>query len=172
MINLFLNSCLSKGHFLKFIGIAALLCSLAASTAHAQGPEGKSFGFGIVLGTLDGASVKIWTAYDQAFVADFGGSWFGPVRLQGDYLWHFNAFHSRIVKMYAGPGLAIAFGNAEYFDEGGASTVGIGARVMFGVNVIPVETPLEIYVGIGPLIGFVPAFGAGIDGEVGIRFYP
>jgi hypothetical protein len=172
MKNKTLNSCLLKTTAFKIIIAASLLPLFLPQRARAQGPEGKSFGFGIVLGTLDAGSIKVWTTPDQAFVADFGGSWFGPLRLQGDYLWHFDAFHSRIVKMYAGPGLAVAFGNAEYFNEDGTSTVGIGARVMFGVNIIPRTVPLEIFVELGPLIGFVPNVGVGIDAGVGIRFYP
>ena len=163
-------SCLSR----KVLLLIPIMLWMSAPAAHAQGPEGKSFGFGIVLGTLDGASVKIWTASDQAFIVDFGGSWFGPLRLEGDYDWHFNPFHSTIVKMYAGPGLALAFGNGDeqYFGEDHTSSVGVGVRVMFGVNIIPHSAPLEIYLGVGPLIGLVPAIGAGVDAEVGIRFYP
>lgn len=174
MRNKTLNSCLLKTAAFKFVVVASFLILFLPQMTRAQGPAGKSFGFGIVLGTLNGASIKLWTAPDQAFVADFGGSGFGPLRLQGDYLWHFDAFHSRIVKMYAGPGLGIAFGNSDerYFGDEGASSVGIAARVMFGVNIIPRNVPLEIFVEVGPLIGFVPAVGAGVDGGVGIRFYP
>src|SRR5579872_1137096 len=80
------------------------------SLLRAQGPEGKSFGFGLILGEPLGGTVKFWTSYDNAFVGDIGASYFGSPRIQADYLWHFDPFHSHIVKMYAGPGLAIGFG--------------------------------------------------------------
>jgi len=153
----------------------AMAFFLSPSIAQAQGPEGKSFGFGILLGTPLGATVKLWTAPDQAFVGDIGASYFGPLRIQADYLWHFSPFHSYIVKMYAGPGLALAFGssNDRFFDdEDNASHLGVGARVMFGINIIPERTPVEIFLEVGPMIAFVPAVGVGIDGGVGIRFYP
>jgi len=174
-----LNSCLLKTTLFKFIIAASLLTSFIPQMVRAQGPEGKSFGFGIILGTPLGVTVKLWTASDQAFVADFGGSYFGPLRLQADYLWHFDAFHSSIVKMYAGPGLGLAFGNGDnrFFDDhphpvDGPNQLGVGVRVMFGVNIIPRRTPVEIFAEIGPLIAFVPNTGVGVDGGVGIRFYP
>jgi hypothetical protein len=181
-----LNSCLSR-KCLPLIPIAMRKCLLllpialwmSVEPAHAQGPEGKSFGFGIILGTPLGVTVKLWTAPDQAFVADFGGSYFGPLRLQADYLWHFDAFHSSIVKMYAGPGLGLAFGNGgdRFFNNDedhpdAQNELGVGVRVMFGVNIIPRRAPVEIFAEVGPLIAFVPNVGVGVDGGVGIRFYP
>lgn len=150
---------------------------MAPSLAQAQGPEGRSFGFGIILGTPLGATVKLWTASDQAFVGDIGASYFGPLRVQADYIWHFDVFHSYIVKMYAGPGLALAFGHTddnEFFDddEPGSTHFGVGGRVIVGLNIIPRRTPVEIFAELGPMIAFVPTVGVGLDGGIGIRFYP
>ncbi len=81
----------------------------------------------------------------------------------------------RVVKLYAGPGLVLAFGegNGPYggreFD--GGNGVGIAVRGMFGVNVIPERTPLEMFLGMGPIIGFSPA-GVDLDLAAGMRFYP
>ncbi len=174
------NSCLFSFNRGFSIGIF-LIFLLSSSILKAQGPEGKSFGFGIILGTPVGVNVKLWTASDQAFVADFGESYFGPLRLEADYLWHFDAFHSAIVKMYAGPGLGLAFGNGDddnrFFDDhphgpDAPDHLGVGVRVMFGINIIPRRTPIEIFAEIGPMIAFVPNVGVGVDGGVGIRFYP
>ncbi|MFI5201290.1 MAG: hypothetical protein ACHQNE_02770, partial [Candidatus Kapaibacterium sp.] len=82
-----------------------------------------------------------------------------------------------IVKMYAGPGLAVAIGHSddnEFFDddEPGSSHLGVGARVIVGLNIIPRRTPVEIFAELGPLIVFVPNTGVVLDGAVGIRFYP
>jgi len=150
--------------------------ALCSTECLAQGPGGNSFGFGLVVGDPLGLTVKLWTNPVNAFVFDIGESNFGPTRLDADYLWHFDPFHSRIVKMYAGPGLALAFGsgNGIYggreFDHGD-NGVGIAARVMFGLNVIPSRTPLEIFLELGPIIGISPG-GAGLDVAAGIRFYP
>ncbi len=161
-----------KATFLVF-GLFAL--TLGSTECRAQGPDGRSFGFGLVLFDPLGATVKVWTNPVNAFVFDIGASDFGPTRLDADYLWHFDAFQSRIVKLYAGPGLVLAFGNGNgpfgrrEFD--GESNVGIAARVMFGLNIIPARTPLEIFFEMGPLIGLSPG-GVGFDIAAGIRFYP
>ncbi len=158
--------------------IVVLTFFLSSLPVKAQGPEGNSFGFGLILGDPLGLTVKIWTNSTNAFVGDLGSSDFGPLRLQGDYLWHFDAFHSRIVKMYAGPGIALAFGNGDGifhehpFHPPDDHGVGIGARVIFGVNIIPRQTPIEIFFELGPLVAFSPGVGVGIDVGVGIRFYP
>src|SRR5690349_16128112 len=97
--------------------LAILSISSISSSLHAQGPNGGDFGFGIILGEPIGGTVKIWTARDQAFAASIGGnSYFGSLRIGADYLWHFDVFHSQVVKMYSGPGLVIGFGEGnEYF---------------------------------------------------------
>ncbi len=142
----------------------------------AQGPDGRSFGFGLILFDPLGLTVKVWTNPVNAFVFDIGASYFGPPRFDADYLWHFDAFHSHVVKMYAGPGIALAFGdgNGIYggreFDRGDNGT-GVGVRVMFGLNIIPERTPLELFFEMGPLVGLSPT-GVDLDIAAGIRFYP
>lgn len=150
--------------------------------AMGQGPGGRDFGFGIVLGEPLGATVKLWTAPDQALVGSIGGSYFGSPRIGSDYIWHFDAFHSSIVKMYAGPGLAIGFGDGvyygyykkhgDYFFVREPGTTGIAMRVVVGINVIPRRTPIELFLEAGPLIGISPSFGGAFDLGLGIRFYP
>ena len=178
-----LNSCLvCPITFQRGVKLCSLILVmlLGNSSLRAQGPEGKSFGFGLILGEPLGGTVKFWTNPENAFVADIGASYFGSPRIQGDYLWHFDAFHSRIVKMYAGPGVALGFGNRHrvFFYRGDKyvttedNQFGFGVRAMFGINVIPARTPLEIFLEAGPLIAMIPEFHAFFDFGVGIRFYP
>ncbi len=141
--------------------------------------HGKKFGFGIVLGEPTGGTVKFWTQTNNAFVVDLGASYFGSPRIGVDYLWHFDAFHSNIAKLYAGPGAALGIGEGNGFWYKGKkegiyyhSGVGLGIRGVFGVNVVPDETPLEFFFEIGALIGLAPDFGSGIDAALGLRFYP
>lgn len=143
---------------------------------------GRTFGFGIMFGDPTGATLKFWTSRENAFVVDVGSSYFGSIRFNGDYLWHFDAFHSQVVKLYAGPGAVVGIGEGRrywwykddherfYFREKG--DVGIGVRGIFGLNIIPKRAPLEIFLEFGVLIGIVPDFGTGVDAGVGIRFYP
>jgi hypothetical protein len=156
---------------------------LMATSSNAQGPEGKDFGFGLVVGQPLGATVKYWTAADQAIVGSIGASYFGEPRLNADYHWHFNAFKSDVAKLYAGPGLSVGFGNGRYYgyynDHGKVyyfirepGETGFGARLMMGLNVIPRRTPIEIFLELGPLIGISPGFGVSFDVAAGLRFYP
>ncbi len=156
------------------------------SASYAQGPMGRNFGFGLIIGEPLGATIKYWTAPNQAFDAYIGGSYFGAPRIGGDYIWHFDAFNSSVVKMYAGPGLALGFGRGyyygfynghgkngkDYFYYRDAGTTAVAARVIIGVNIIPRRSPVEIFLELGPLIGLSPSFGTALDVAAGIRFYP
>jgi hypothetical protein len=170
---MFMKTFILKKTKLLAIGVVAL--TLGSTECQAQGPGGRTFGFGLVLIDPLGATVKIWINPVNAVTFDIGASDFGPTRLDADYLWHFDPFLSRVVKMYAAPGLALAFGNgngpygSREFDHDNG--VGVGVRVMFGLNVIPARTPLEMFFALGQLVGLSPS-GVGLDVALGIRFYP
>ena len=159
-----------------------------SSSLYAQGPEGKDFGFGLILGEPTGGTIKYWLNSENALVGDIGYSYFGAPRIDIDYLWHFHAFNSNIVKLYAAIGGAVGFGTGYYgvfyqgkhYDEGDYpfyyrgyrnSDIGFGIRAMFGLNVIPRRTPVEFFLELGPLIGISP-FGVAFDAAIGVRFYP
>lgn len=148
----------------------------------AQGPKGKSFGIGIILGEPTGISAKYWLSNKNALDFAIGGSYFGAPRLQVDYIWNTDAFSSSVVKVYAGPGLGIGFGreNNGLWLKGSKGTwfyrdndnVGISLRAIVGVTVVPTNSPLELFLEIGPNIGIVPGFGSAVDAAIGIRYYP
>jgi len=154
----------------------------SANVVSAHGPDNKSFGFGIVLGEPTGLTVKYWTANLNAFNFTLGGrSYFGSPRLGVDYLWHFYAFDTRIVNIYAGPGVAVGFGEGDgfwYEDKKGRFFVrdddgpGVGVRGVFGLNLVPNATPLEFFIEFGVLVGIAPDVGSAADFAVGMRFYP
>ncbi len=161
--------------------LSAALLMLATVSLSAQGPQNRDFGFGIVLGEPSGGTVKFWLNKQNAIAASIGASYFGSPRLGGDYLWHFNAFNSPVVTMYAGPGVALGFGRGKgfWYKEGKdrffvreGSDVGFAIRGIFGVNIIPRNTPLEIFLELGPLVGVTPDFGSAFDAAIGVRFYP
>lgn len=161
----------------RTISILIMFMSLFLfENVYAQSPQNKKFGFGIMLGDPTGGTVKIWTQPANAFVIDLGSSYFGSPRLGADYLWHFNAFNSRIANLYAGPGAVLGFGEGsgfwykdKFIRTGGS--VGVGIRGVFGVDVVPQRTPLEIFGEIGVLVGFSPS-GSSVDVAIGLRFYP
>jgi hypothetical protein len=140
-------------------------------------PGGEQFGFGVILGDPTGGTAKLWLTRDNALAFHLGASFFGSPRIGVDYLWHFDAFESDIVNLYAGPGGVIGFGEGDGFWYRGRfirtdNEIGIGGRAMFGVNIVPRRTPLEIFVELGVLLAFVPDFGSAADAAIGVRFYP
>lgn len=174
-------------HFASCCALLFMLTALS-SQLFAQGPAGKDFGFGLILGDPLGATIKYWTSPTNALVADIGESYFGSPRIDVDYLWHFNSFNSHVVNIYGGIGGAVGFGTGYgyygvfykkdfeghpfYYRSYYNSEVGFGIRAIFGLNIVPRRTPLEFFVEAGPLIGISPAFGVGFDFALGVRFYP
>jgi len=165
--------------FRKVIYLSTLFILLAGTeSVNAQyQPEGKKFGFGIILGDPTGGTAKLWLNRENALAFHLGASYFGSPRIGVDYLWHFDVFETNVVNLYAGPGGVIGFGKGDGFWYRGrfvrtSSEVGLGGRGIFGINVVPRRTPLEIFVELGVLIGFVPDFGSAADAAIGIRFYP
>ncbi|MCZ7557523.1 MAG: hypothetical protein M5R41_14085 [Bacteroidia bacterium] len=159
----------------------------APSSMHAQGPKGKSFGVGFQLGEPTAVSFRFWTSRENSWDLAVGASYLGNPHIHGDYLWHFNdAFNSRIVVMYAGVGAALGFGDKDgwvfykwkrgkieerwYYDRDDELVV--AAKGTFGLNIIPRNTPLDIFLEVNPIIGLVPGFGFDIMPTLGIRFYP
>ncbi len=161
-----------------FVLAVAIFILANTQSIFAQSPQGKQFGFGIMLGDPTGATLKFWTQNENAFVVDIGSSYFGSPRIGGDYLWHFNAFHSSIANLYAGPGVVLGFGRGHgfwYSDEGfyaRGSGTGLGVRGVFGVDVVPRDNPLEFFFEVGVLVGLAPDFGSAVDAALGLRFYP
>jgi hypothetical protein len=168
-------------HYILVLATIAL-CGSWNKDCRAQSPMGRSFGFGLVLFEPTGGTIKYWMNSQNAIDADIGGnSYFGALRIDGDYLWQFYPFNSPVANMYIGPGLALGFGYpyySYYYEEGPnrifyrGGAVGLGVRVIFGVDVVPRNTPIEIFFQLGPLIGLSPDFGAALDIALGIRFYP
>ncbi len=161
-----------------FVALMFVFLLTSSQNIFAQSPQGKRFGFGIMVGDPTGATLKFWTENNNAFVVDIGSSYFGSPRIGGDYLWHFNAFHSRIANLYAGPGVALGLGTGHgfwYSDEGfyaHHSGADLGVRGVFGVDVVPENNPLEFFFEIGVLVGLAPDFGSAVDAALGLRFYP
>ena len=162
----------------KSVCMFMFLCLTGGFTeTFSQSPQGKDFGFGIIFGDPTGGTLKFWTQRDNAFVIDVGASFFGKPTIGVDYLWHFDAFNSDIAYLFAGPGDAIGIGEGDGFWYKGrfhrtGNEIGLGARGVFGVNVIPRYTPLEVFFEVGVLLGLVPDFGSAVDVALGMRFYP
>lgn len=154
-------------------------CFILITSETGAQSRSDNFGFGIILGDPTGLTLKLWTTPRNAFVFDIGKSYFGSPRIGVDYLWHFDAFHSNVANLYAGPGGVIGIGEGNgfwYTDNNGflhrGNEAGFGIRGVFGVNIVPERTPLEIFFEVGALVALAPNSGSAIDAALGIRFYP
>jgi hypothetical protein len=161
----------------KLIFLVIIFTILLFTNVNAQSPEGKNFGFGVMVGDPTGGTLKFFTDKDNAFVIDFGASYFGSPRIGMDYLWQFNPFRSNIANLYAGAGAALGLGKGEgiYYKNRlirENNNTGIGVRGVFGVNVIPPRTPLEIFLEFGVLVALAPHSDSFADIGLGMRFYP
>jgi hypothetical protein len=113
----------------------------------------------------------------NAIDVDLGASYFGSPRINVDYLWHFDNFASHLGNLYTGIGGAVGFGKGDgfYYKDRFIRTsgnAGLGARGVFGVDIVPRRTPLEIFLEFGVLVAVVPDFGSSADVALGLRFYP
>lgn len=160
--------------------VILIITGTITNNSYSQSPESKNFGFGILLGDPTGVTLKFWTQKENALVFDIGASYFGSPRIDIDYLWHFDAFRSNIAKLYAGLGgvLGIGEGKGFYYTEHHGfyfrsdNGIGLGVRGVFGIDVIPRNSPLEFFLEAGLLVGLSPSFGSAGDVGIGMRFYP
>ncbi len=163
----------------KILVLAIIIFIMYVPESKSFAPKGKDFGLGIIIGEPTGITAKYWTTSDNAFCFSLGNSYLGTLRLGIDYIWHFNAFNSNVVSLYAGPGIAVGFGESsgwiytkkdqKWYKTG--DEIGLGARGVFGINLIPRNTPLELFGEVGILVGFVPGTYSNVEGSLGFRFY-
>ena len=170
--------------------IAGWICLLCVAlipqgSAYAQGPKGRSFGFGFSLGEPSAFTVRFWTSKMNSWDAAIGTSHLGNPHIHADYLWHFpDAFNSKIVSLYAGIGGIAGFGERgrwfwsgekkkkDYWYYSDDNRASIAVKGVFALNIIPRNTPLDIFVEIDPVLGLSPGFGFDFQPAVGLRFYP
>jgi hypothetical protein len=163
----------------RYAIIVIMLLLISAPESYSYSPKGKNLGIGIMLGEPTGFTLKLWTQKDIAFAFSVGNSYLGRLRIGMDYLWHFNAFNSNVVNLYAGPGIAVGIGesggwwykdkNKVWYQEN--NEFGLGARGVMGMNIVPRNSPFEIFGEFGLMLGFLPGTYTNFEGSVGIRFY-
>ncbi|HVZ41545.1 MAG TPA: hypothetical protein VHI13_19850 [Candidatus Kapabacteria bacterium] len=160
---------------------AILLLLIFPSDSYSQ-VHTKSFGFGLILGEPTGLTLKGSLGGNNAWDAAIGASWFGRTRIHADYLWEVNAFNSHKAGLYFGIGGALGLGRGNgvlvrgnghdwYYYEN-ENAVAFGVRAVGGIDAMPFNAPVEFFVELAPIVGFVPATGIGYDVAFGVRFYP
>jgi hypothetical protein len=161
----------------SFVLVLALLLAFAAGAAAdvsiaghsvSDGPYlgARGLGIGIVLGTIDGLSVKSWISRDHALQFDL--NWdlnYGAVGFGAAYLIHnfhiIEADNNKFPLYFGIKGwAALAPGGAE-----------AGIQVPLGIAWIPRNAPIDIFAQVEPGISLIPSVHSAMGGGIGIRFW-
>ncbi len=163
---------------MKWRSILVVLGALAAAINFAAAQQ-RSFGLGIVLGEPAGISAKLWTSDTHAL--EFGLGWSaGPnyiylgngiygtanrIHFHMDYLWHsFDAIHSN-------ENFPLYYGVGGMLDNGGRFDNIVAVRGVFGIEWIPRQTPLDVFLEVAPFVPITIPSSLGVDLGIGARFY-
>jgi hypothetical protein len=167
--------------------VAAVLLFGTARTANAtEVGYGRKFGLGFMLGDPTGFTAKLWVAPTNSF--DFGlGFWGygfdncaggGPCHHYGyqsgtiniDYLWQSNIVRGPAqLDWHIGPG-----GRAIWYGGCNGDCFQLAARMPVGLDLMFANPGwIEVFFEIAPAIYLVPnVFDFGVEGGLGVRFYP
>ncbi len=141
--------------------------------------QSRKFGLGAIVGEPTGLSAKLWLSNENALAFGLGWSVEG-YRVDGydadysqvtrthihvDYLWHsFYALSSNgQFPLYYGIGGRINTG-PEYSGT-------FAVRGVLGIEWLPRQTPLDIFIEVVPTLQLVNSTGFGFDAGIGARFF-
>lgn len=173
--------------FILFTLVSFYLMSAPAEAATRRAvsmSRTPSFGLGLIIGEPTGFTGKIWLESKKA--VDFGLAYsFGNyVLVYADYLFQWpGAFRLRTGEKffndlvpYVGIGAAALFATSSpsagraYFGNNPGG-MGLGLRIPLGVEWVPGEPPLGVFLEIAPGLGFVPLTYVFFQGGIGVRYY-
>ncbi len=168
--------------FPRFLLIQFLICSSCVSAVQAKDYANQGLGAGIVLGNPSALSAKLWindkTAIDFAVAFSFSDYFL----VHSNYLMHFPGFfkssnpYVNQFTPYLGFGGVFVIAQKERFSNDGyvgkkSGEFGLGIRVPLGVEWIPREVPIGVFLEVAPGLAVAPATSSFIQGGLGIRYY-
>ncbi|MFH0988496.1 MAG: hypothetical protein V1799_00595 [bacterium] len=150
-------------------GICVFLLSLIVSQLFSADTKREKFGFGVILGSPSGFTMKYWDSDRTAVQGAIGSSGHGVVAV-ADYLYHTETFRNKDWRFYYGPGAFMGelLGGPEIENQ----KVGLGIRGVFGANYMIPGHPFELSIELGPALMVIPKIGMGVGLGVSFRFYP
>lgn len=159
-----------------FYGMVIMLAIVTFQNSNAQS---KKFGLGFIVGEPTGISAKLWVSNANALAFGLGWSVEG-YRFDGfdsdygnvtrthfhvDYLWHsFNAIGS-------GGQFPLFYGIGGRINLGTEYNGTFAVRGVFGIDWLPRNTPLDVFLEIVPTLNLVSSTGFGIDAGFGLRVF-
>lgn len=157
----------------------AILISSYVVQPHAHAAP-RDWGAGVIFGQPTGFVGKNWLEPKRAI--DLGMTWafdFGFL-VYGDYLFHFPAaFKSsekfvRELSPYVGVGAMMLFASREAKSKTngfGADGFSIGFRFPLGIEWLPTDAPVGVFLELVPGIAFIPSVTGVFQGGLGARYY-
>ena len=150
--------------------------------------DGRNLGMGIMVGEPTGITAKYW--YTQTDAQDFGFSYSfnNYFAILSDYLVHFPTALNRSVRgdlsgefvpfvgiggiLFVDSSANPATGSAAHFFTGSnRNTAAFGVRIPLGVEFLPRNTPIGLFVEVDPGLGLLPGTFGFIGADIGGRFY-
>lgn len=148
----------------KRVLLVALTILFLSGIAHSQD---KDFGLGIILGEPTGISAKKWL--DDKAALDGAVAWSlvtpSSFHLHADYLYHnFNLFNVRKGKLplYFGIGFRVRIRTGDNR---------LGIRIPVGICYLLEQSPLDIFLELGPVLDLTPETKLRLTSSVGIRYF-
>lgn len=157
------------------------ICFALWSATPAQA-QSTGFGAGLILGEPTGISLKGWISDTRAIDGAVAwslrdGAYFS---IHADYLFH----NMELIKLsrgrlplYYGPGVRIRSWNGNrYWDHGrwhaySGSRADLGIRFPVGLNYLPENTPVDLFLEIVPTLDLLPSTSFGVFGALGARYW-
>jgi hypothetical protein len=159
-----------------------LTLMLIAGTPKAQAAEASGFGAGIILGSPTAITAKYWLDRQAALDGGIAFALSDYFLFYGDYLFHYpgafkqrNKFVSELIP-YVGVGGILALANSNRIDNDRylgrtSGAIGLGVRVPFGIEWMPTNIPIGVFLELVPGISVIPATSILFQGGLGIRYY-
>ncbi len=146
--------------------IAFVLLIFAAAQVRAVQPD---FEIGVILGDIDGLSMKLWMSEQSA--VDFAAAWDlleERIHIHGEYLHHARFFQldKGQLPVYLGFGGVIRADVGDNVDDDGLT---LGLRVPAGITYLFDQLPLSLFLEVGPRFDVTEA-DWGVNGGAGIRY--
>lgn len=161
---------------LTFVSCAVLSFHMVQPANAAE----RDWGAGVIFGQPTGFVAKKWLSPKNA--VDLGATWafdFGFL-IYGDYLWHFaNTFKTsekRVNELnpYVGVGAMVLFASRKAkgkSDGFGADGFAMGLRIPLGLEWLPSDAPVGVFLEFVPGIAFIPGITGVAQGGIGARYY-
>ncbi|MEX0686207.1 MAG: hypothetical protein WD267_05115 [Balneolales bacterium] len=156
-----------KKLYLVLIAVCMLL------TVRQSEAQDRKFGLGVMLGEPTGLSAKLWTSSSNALAFGLGWSTYHPryddnglrIHAHMDYLWHsFDSIKSE-------EQFVLHYGVGVRFKDRGSDNGSLALRGVGGINWLPRNMPIDVFLELAPSLELTPSTGFGLDAALGARFY-